>query len=233
MLRSIDRDIWVAEQPLRYLGLSIGTRMTVIRVNNADLAVISPIQVSDLLISQLNQIGTVRYIIAPNLYHYLFASDFKTIYPDVTFWATPGLELKKPDLPIDQVISENESNLWNSLDYHFLDGFRTLGLNGFDSLNECVFFHSASRTLILTDAAVYFDDSFPWRTKLTAKVIGGYKDLAPSLLERIATTEKEKVRRSIEKILCWDFDRVIMAHGSIVEQSGKAKLKTGYQSFLS
>jgi hypothetical protein len=29
MLRAIDRDIWVVEQPLRYFGLSVGTRMTV------------------------------------------------------------------------------------------------------------------------------------------------------------------------------------------------------------
>ena len=39
MLRNIDQNIWVAEQPLRYFGLSIGTRMTVIRFTNGELAV--------------------------------------------------------------------------------------------------------------------------------------------------------------------------------------------------
>jgi hypothetical protein len=70
MLREIDQDIWVAEQPLRYFGLSVGTRMTVIRLANHDLVVISPIQVSDKFVSQLNELGTVKHIISPNLYHY-------------------------------------------------------------------------------------------------------------------------------------------------------------------
>ena len=232
MLREIDRDIWVAEQPLRYFGLNVGTRMTVIRLENRELLVISPIQVSDEMLSQLGEIGVVKHMIAPNLYHHLFAANFKMLYPSATFWAVPGLEIKKPDLLIDQIIKDDKNELWSGIEYVFLDGFRTLGLNGFDSLNEYVFFHAASRTLILTDAAFHFDESFPILTQLVAKVIGGYKRLSPSLLERIATTEKKKLRKSIQQILRWDFERVIMAHGSIIEHNGKEKFKQGYEKFL-
>lgn len=232
MLREIDRDIWVTEQPFRYLGLSVGIRMTVVRLANSELAVISPIQMNDTIINQLNKIGTVKHIIAPNLYHHLFAADFKKYYQDATFWAAPGLEVKKQDLLIDKNIDRNPSSLWDGLEYIFFDGVRTLGFNGFDSLNECVFFHAASRTLILTDTAFNFDETFPVITQFVARVIGGYKNLSPSLLERVATTEKEKVRQSVEKILNWDFERVIMAHGSIVEQNGKDKFKQGYEQFI-
>ncbi len=146
MLRKIDRDLWVAEQPLRYFGLNIGTRMTVIRLASRELVVISPVQVSDAIVSQLSELGMVKHIIAPNLYHYLFAANFKASYPNATFWAIPGLEIKKPDLLIDQIIKDGENELWSGIEYIFLDGFRTLGLKGFDSLNECVFLHAASRT---------------------------------------------------------------------------------------
>lgn len=71
MLKQIDKNIWVAEQPLRYFGPSIGARMTVVRLSDGDLAVISPIRVSGSITTQLNNIGTVKHIIAPNLYHYL------------------------------------------------------------------------------------------------------------------------------------------------------------------
>ncbi len=232
MLREIDKDIWVAEQSFRYFGLSVGTRMTVIRLANRELAVISPIQINDAIVTQLAQLGTVSHIIAPNLYHYLFAANFKNNYPKATFWATPGLEVKKPDLSIDKKIDRDGKSLWDGLEYIFFDGFRTLALSGFDSLNESVFFHSVSRTLILTDTAFHFDDSFPLITQFTTRVIGGYKSLSPSLLERIATTEKEKVRKSVEKVLSWDFERVIMAHGTIVEENGKEKFKQGYEEFL-
>ncbi len=232
MLRKIDESIWVAEQPLRYLGLSIGTRMTAIQLVNRELVVISPIQMNDELVCHLNELGTVKHIIAPNLYHYLFAAKFKALYPSATFWATPGLDLKKPDLPIDQAIKEGVNTQWHDLECIFLDGVRTLALKGFDSFNECVFFHPGSRTLILTDAAIHIDQAFPLLTQLATRVIGGYQNLSPSLLERIATTDKEKVKRSVEKILGWDFDRVVMAHGTIIEQGGKEQFRQGYERFL-
>lgn len=232
MLRKIDENIWVAEQPLRYLGLSIGTRMTVIQLTNRELAVISPIQMNDALVNHLNELGTVKHIIAPNLYHYLFTTKFKALYPCATFWAVPGLKLKIPNLPINREIREGANNQWNHLECIFLDGFRTLALSGFDSFNECVFLHSVSRTLILTDAAIHIDEDFSLLTQLATRVVGGYKSLSPSSLERIATTEKVKVKKSVEKILKWDFDRVIMAHGSIIEQNGKEAFRQGYERFL-
>lgn len=232
MLKQIDENIWVAEQPFRYFGLSIGTRMTVVRLRDGGLVVISPIQMSEAIATQLSDIGTVQHIIAPNLYHHLFAADFKALYLKATFWAVPGLKSKRPDLPIDRAIAPDEHSPWSGLEFLFLNGFRTLSLCGFDSLNECVFFHPDSRTLILTDAAFHFDNSFPFVTKFAISVAGGYKSLSPSLPEQIATTAKGEVRQSITQTLEWDFERVIMAHGSIIEKGGKQKLKQGYEKFL-
>ncbi len=232
MLRQIDSGLWVAEQPLRYFGLTVGTRMTVVELAERNLAVISPIQADPVTVSQLAELGNVQDIIAPNLYHYLFAADFKALYPNATFWAAPGLDAKRPELLIDRIIEPQACRIWNQLEYLFFDGFRTLGLQGIDALNECVFFHPGSRTLILTDTAFHFDESFPIITQLATRIMGGYKSLTPSLLERLATTDRQTVRRSVEQILNWDFERVIMAHGSIVEQNGKQQFRQGYEQFL-
>lgn len=232
MLRAIDTDIWVAEQPLKYFGLGIGTRMTVIRLADRGLAVISPIQVSAGVVDGLNGLGEVRHIVAPNLYHYLFVADFKAAYPTATFWATSGLKEKKPDLAVDQIIDGDSTSPWPGLEYLFFDGFKTLGPSGPDPLDEWVFYHAASRTLILTDTAFYFDESFPWLTQLVTKIGGGYKSLSPSMLERLATTDRAKVKAAAARVLSWDFDRVIMAHGSIVERDGRAKFQRGYEQFL-
>jgi hypothetical protein len=231
MLREIDRNIWVAEQPLRYFGLSVGTRMTVIRLANSELVVISPIQVDSETIHQLNDIGDVSHIIAPNLYHYLFASNFKDIYPKAIFWAAPGLESKRPELNIDRIIQDRNSFL-DEIEYLLFDGFRTFTLSGFSLLNECVFFHLESHTLVLTDTAFNFDESFPLMTQLATRAIGGYKNLSPSLLERFATKETDKVKQAVQKVLAWDFKRVIVAHGSIIENDGKQRFREGYEWFL-
>jgi hypothetical protein len=232
MLRAIEQNIWVGEQRLKYLGLNVGTRMTIIRLVNGELIVISPIQVDNTTIEQLNAIGNVSYIIAPNLYHYLFADSFKTIYPKASLWAAPGLESKRTELPIDRVISD-EKSLLDGVEYLLFDGFRVFDLNGPSLLNECVFFHRESRTLVLTDTAYHFDESFPLTTQLAARLIGGYKKLSPSLLERFATRETERVKQSVQKVLAWDFKRVIMAHGTIIESDAKRKFREGYEWFLS
>lgn len=141
MLRKIDRNIWVGEQSPKYLGLNVGTRMTVIRLTTGELIVISPIQVDNTTTNQINEIGDVSYIIAPNLYHYLFASKFKAIYPKAKLWAAPGLEYKRSELPIDKIISDDETSILDEVEYLLFDGFRVLELNGPALLNECVFFH--------------------------------------------------------------------------------------------
>jgi Domain of unknown function (DUF4336) len=232
MLRQIDNNIWVAEQPLKYWGLEVGTRMTVIRLTTNELIIISPIQADESTIIQLNEIGNITYIIAPNLYHHLFVSNFKSIYPKAQLWAAPNLDAKIPNISADKVISNDEGSILNQVDYLLFDGFKVLDLTGPSILNEIVFFHQTSRTLILTDTAFHFDEQFSFKTQLAAKLLGVYGKLSPSPLEKLAIKEKEKVKKSVQKILRWDFNRVIMAHGSIIENDGKRKLKQGYERFL-
>ena len=80
--------------------------------------------------------------------------------------------------------------------------------------------------------AFHFNESFPLIIQLAARVFGEYKKLRPSLLEQLATQEKEKVEQSVQKVLSWDFRRVIMAHGSLVETDAKRRFKEGYEWFL-
>lgn len=93
-------------------------------------------------------------------------------------------------------------------------------------------FHRESKTLIVTDIAFYFDENFPLTMNLLTKIMGGYKKLRPSFLEQLGTKEKDKVKQSVLKVLEWDFRRVIMAHGTVVEDDAKQKFKEGYEWFL-
>ncbi len=100
------------------------------------------------------------------------------------------------------------------------------------SPERMVFLHRHSRTLSLTDTAFLFDTSFPWLTQAVAALGGSYNCLRPSLLERLATVDPVEVKASVEQILRWDFERVIVAHGSVVNEGGKVRLKRGYEAFL-
>ena len=239
MLKQLDTNLWVAEQTVRYLIFHLETRITVIKQQNQQLAVISPIAPTEQLRSELASLGNIDHIIAPNCYHYLFAADFKAAYPQATLWAPPGLGRKAPNFPTDQVLAPRQQTLGSDLNMMFFEGYRTLGSKGFEDLNEFIFFHPQSRSLILTDAAFHFDDSFPWINfpwvnQLAARVMGSYQSLKPSILEKLALNpqQADKLRQSLEKVMAWDFERVIMAHGSVIETGGKLKLKLGYEQFL-
>jgi len=228
MLKEVDTNIWVAEQKLKYLGLEVGTRMTIIRLKNGELVVISPIKVNKEIINQINQLGKVSIIIAPNLYHHLFITDFKSVYPDANIFAAPGLDSKRQDINFDKIINQGKLGTQDEIEYFLFEGFKVLELKGAFLLNEIVFFHRESQTLILTDTAFNFDETFPLTTQFITRLIGGYKKLEPSILEKLAIREKQKVKNSIQTVLKWNFERVIVAHGSIIDNQGKEKLIKGY-----
>ena len=75
MLHSIADDLWDAELPLRYLGVALTTRMTIIRLADGALVVHSPIRLTDELRSAAASAGRVGFIIAPNRFHHLFIPD--------------------------------------------------------------------------------------------------------------------------------------------------------------
>src|SRR5262249_27558699 len=88
--------------------------------------------------------GPVRGVIAPSRAHHLFAGDYPTGYPDALLFAAPGLPEKRPDLKFASELSDEAPPLWASeIEQHV---FR-----GAPFLNEVVFFHPATRTVLFTD----------------------------------------------------------------------------------
>jgi hypothetical protein len=56
--------------------------------------------------------------------------------------------------------------------------------------------------------------------------IGGW--FGPHRLIRFAIRDRGAARRSIDCILEWDFDRIIMSHGAVVASGGRAVLKEAF-----
>lgn len=233
MLKQVGRCIWVAEQPLRFLGLPVGTRMTVILGSDNSLLLISPIKIDTNLQQQLDSLGTVKYIIAPNIFHHLYLEHCQKIYPQAELIAPFGIEKKQPNVVISKTFEKDKIDFNGELEYIPFQGFQAFVPPKIVTVNEIVFFHPQSQTLILTDSAFNFERNFPFTTQLAARILGCYQSLQPSLLEKIAIKDRELISKSIAQILSWDFQRVIMAHGNIVEEQAKEQLTTGYEWFLS
>ncbi|MCP9785975.1 DUF4336 domain-containing protein [Cyanobium sp. N5-Cardenillas] len=233
MLHRLADDLWVAEQPQTYFGLSIGTRMTVIRLANSNrLVILSPIQPHPALEQELAAIGVVTDVMAPNVFHHLYLQAFQKRFPLATTWGPPALRQKCPHLQLDRLLSAEPPSPWPEIEVCNLTGLHTLGPTGPSPLHEVAFCHTPSRTLILTDSAFHFDASAAWLTRLITRIGGGFNRLEPTILERLATSDRASLHRAMQLVLQWDFDRVIVAHGAIVETGGKQALARAYSSFL-
>jgi hypothetical protein len=230
-LFKVDCDIWTATQPLRAFGIEVGSRMTVIRLSDHSLVLISPIALDETLVDEIRSFGPVSHIVAPNLFHHLFLDVAKQYFPDARLLGVPGLPEKRPDLSFDQLL-DCSGHLENTLAYLPFRSFQAWRPNGTQIYNEVIFCHYPSRSLIITDIAANLKSTAPLMTRLTAKILGSYDQLCPSRLERWGTQDKADVEASVRKILEWSFDRVIPGHGEIVESNGREMFRRGYEWFL-
>jgi len=218
-------DIWVAERPQRFFGLEVGTRMTVIRLRDRRLLLHSPLPLGDDLRRELDALGAVRYAVAPNRVHHLYAGDVATAYPEARLWIGPGLEKKRPDLVYAGILGDEAPAEWR-------DEVAQVFFAGRPYENEVVFFHRASRTLIICDLAFNFGPRTATPTRLLMKLIRSYGRLGPSTLDPWLIRDRPAARASLERILAWDFDRVVVAHGEVLERGGHEALWRGYAWLL-
>lgn len=230
-LTPLAENLWTATQPLRFLGLEVGTRMVVVRLNQTELVLISPIRLEESDRTALDELGTVRHLIAPNLFHHLFLKQAQSLYPEAKVWGVEGLVEKCPDLKLDGLLNQ-AGRLSEELEYLPFEGFGVILPGGISLAKETVFWHRSSRSLILTDIAFNFDENSSWEIQLATKLVGSYKVLKPTYLEKWGSRDKNQVEASVRRVLEWDFDRVIPAHGSVVETDGKAQFKAGYEWLL-
>lgn len=223
-MRTIAPDVFVREQPLRFLGLEVGTRMTAVRLRDGALWLHSPVAIDEALRAELDALGTVRFAVAPNRFHHLFVGDVRAAWPDVELHLAPGLDRKRPDLADARVLGDEPPPGWAGQLEQCL-------VRGFPLVNEVVFFHPPSRTLVAADLAFHIGDESPLTTRLLAR-LGGAGDFGPTYLERLLARDRAAARASLERILAWDFERVIVSHGSVLERGGREALRAGYAWLL-
>ncbi|HVP29269.1 MAG TPA: DUF4336 domain-containing protein [Myxococcota bacterium] len=214
-------DLWAVERPQTFYGLPVGTRMTVIRLSGDRLLLHSPVALDRELRAELDAIGRVRYVVAPNRVHHLYAGDVAKAYPDARLWVAPGLERKRPDLVFVAVLGDEPPEEWRG---EVLQTF----FRGRPYENEVVFLHRASRTLLLCDLAFHFGPRTPAPTRLLMRLLRSYGRFGPSKLDPLLIRDRRAARESLERILAWDFDRVVVAHGDVLETGGREALREGY-----
>lgn len=220
--RKLDERLWVAEHALKIAGIDFGRRMTVVLLSSGELWLHSVAHLTPKLREALDAIGPVCFVISPNRFHHKYMEHYREAYPEAELLASPGLPERREDLSFSGTLADQPDPRWvTDLDQTAFYGNRIS--------TEIVFFHRASRTLILTDLCFNLPPSRPFFTRLAARALGVYNRLAVSLTMRRGMSDHNAARASLERILEWDFDRVIIGHGDIIETDGRGKLERAFE----
>ena len=215
MIEELGPGIWTLAAPLKLAGVDFGTRMTIVRIGGDGLVLISPCPIDDALAAEIQALGQVRAVIAPNAFHYLYFVDATERYPDAGRYLAEGVAKKLRSAPAGAVTLSAEADpLWKA-------DLEQCKLEGAPKTNEVVFFHPASQTLILTDLCFNFNPAPSGWPGIFLRIVGAHGRLAVSRLMRTLLKDRKKVRPIIERILEWDFEQIVVTHGAIVMRNGR------------
>lgn len=222
MFTELATDLFVLSEPLSFYGFEIGRNMVVVRLPNDDLFVNSPARLTQERVEALSDLGTVRYVTPSSKLHgHSYMEAYKQAFPEVELFAAPGLDRRRTDLAFDGLLGSAPDSRWaDSIDH--------AAFLGHWWLTEIEFFHRPSRTLVLGDICYNVGAEAPLKTRLAARLVGMYGDVAVPLDIRHTMKNEAAGRRSIERILDWEFERVIVGHGEVAERDAKRRVREAF-----
>lgn len=198
-------------------------RMTLVRLESGELVVHSPMRLREKEMEELEGLGPVRAVIMPNLGHGSDLAWYSERYPGAGVYA-PAEALPKVSkkIPAARALPAD----WPGALGKELPGLPVEGMRW----GETAFFHPVSRTLIVTDLVFNFRSTdFRGLTRLMMKWNRGVDRFGPTRsFYLFFCRDRAALRKSIGRLLDWDFDRVIMSHGHVLESGGKSSLAEAF-----
>ena len=228
MPEPIADNIWLVNGDcVDFYGFPYPTRMVIVRLEDGGLWVWSPVKLTDELRQEVAALGPVTHLVGPNKIHHLFLGEWAKIWPEAKLWGPKSLIRKRKDLHFDGQLTNTAPPDWaGQIDQAWFRGSFLL--------DEVVFYHLASHTVIMADLSENFDSTFlqehwkPWQRRI-ARI---WKITAPwgyaPLEWRLSYWNRRALHKARDRVLGWQVRRVIMAHGAWQRENGAAWLRRAF-----
>ena len=221
-MNSFGQDIWTVDgDVVRMYGLvPFATRMTVVRLGGGGVWVHSPVQSNAERQGFVDRLGAVEHLVAPNKIHSIGIRPWQALYPAGKVWVSPGFSKRHPDIATDATLENGVRTDWSDdIDHCVLEGHAVL--------DEVVFLHRPSGTLIVTDFIQKHEaagETWLWRgIKGLAGILGRDGGVPPDI--RLSVSDKAAMKRSVQTVLGWDFDNLIISHGHCRKGGAKDEVR--------
>jgi hypothetical protein len=226
--RPVAEDVWIVDGDvvrMRWGALRVPfpTRMTLVRLPDGGLWVHSPVTLTESLRDAVSRLGPVRHLVSPNRLHCTWLADWQAAFPEATSFGLPDAEgeARAHGAHFETTLSDEPPPAWRDV----LDQLVVPG--GF--MSEVAFFHRLSRTLILTDLIENFEParvrSAFWRVLMRLSGAADPDGKMPIDLRLTFRRHKPAVGRAVRRMLDWQPERVILAHGRWYPHDGAAELR--------
>ncbi len=213
----VDGVIWVSERRVPFSGITLRARTTVVRLEDGGLWVHSPGPVDDATAEALAALGPVRWLVVPNEFHHLEAPANAARYPDARVIAPEGIEAKSPTLtPQLRTTDPALADAIPEIDPRPLDAV--------PFLDETLFFHRPTGSLIGADAAISACAKDHWDWRLVARIYGCFETPKVPPDVWLFTKRDARTARALEAMLDLPIERLLVAHADPIEDDPKQKL---------
>lgn len=220
-MKQLAQNLWVMPYSLRLLGADFRRVVTVIRLRSGELVIHSSAPFTPEDVAAVRRLGEPGWLLDAILWHDTFARQGREAFPNIPFLAPEGFSdvVGFPTVPLIPAPSA-----WS-------EELEVLRLEGIPRNREHVVYHRPSRTLIVGDLLFNFGhETSGWKRFLVLCAIGSKQNPGMSRRFRMAVKDKAAFKRSVETLTRWEFDRVIVGHGEIIESNGKRELIAALQA---
>ena len=182
---------------------------------------ISPGPLSGQDVQAIRELGTVTRLVAPNKMHHLYLREAAEHFPEAKILLAPGLAEKRPDLTDFEVLPQPLED-W---------GLEQKLIRGLPDLNETVFFHKPSGTLVLTDLAFHFPTHPHLPTRLMLAVNGALGKFGPTrLLKHVFLKDRKVFEEDMKGVMEWPIQKIVVGHGREILEGGLEKMRSAFSA---
>lgn len=213
-------DFWLLRYPLKHLGFDMQRNVSVVRLAQGNIAILSSGPFTPQDVAAIRDLGTPSWLVEGMLRHDTFSQQGHDAFPDLPFLAPPGFEAKV-DFPIVPIIPVPPE--WGS-------DLQAVELGGMPASRETLFFHAASRTLIVEDLLFNFPGKHSLRTRFLLRLAVGKQAPAVPRSVPLQVRDRAAFETALAQIFTWDFERIVVAHGEPIAQDGREILREALES---
>lgn len=171
---------------------------------------------SNLAKDQLAPLNNLTDLIAPSLFHCAGVQKIRPIFPTARIWGVEGAKELKPDVGWTDKLTPQS--------WKFQDELPMIQLGGIPKVNEVVFFHKESKSLIVADLCFNLVDASGFGSWLILNLFGTYRKFAISHFFTRFIADRKAFEKSLSQIFELDFENLILSHGANVNGNAKEKL---------